>query len=417
MTTISRASSPTPSGANLETVRRGNLSAILTHAHLHPGTSRSEFVALTGLNRSTVGALVGELAEHGLVAESPGERLGSPGRPSPTVRPVPGGAVVLALEPAVDSLAAAVVGLGGVIHELVRVDRPRGHTSPGSTIDDLVDLVHGMGAVDRFADRLVGIGVSAMAIVRRDDDVILLAPNLGWTDLAFGELLTDALRFDLPVAVGNEADLGAVAEHLRGAGQGSDDLIYLSSEVGVGGGVIIGGQTLSGTAGFGGEVGHITVNPDGRMCSCGSHGCWETEIGELALLRYAGHGGDGGREAVDAVFAAAEAGSPTALRAFAEVGRWLGLGLASLVNIFNPRLVVLGTRFARMHPFTQEAMHRELDFRALRMSRELVSVVPGRLGLDAPLLGAAESAFAPLLRDPIAWVERHERAATRGRIA
>jgi len=416
-TTIVQASSSALTGANLETVRRDNLSAILRHVHLHPATSRSAFVALTGLNRSTVGDLVGELAERGLVRESPGERLGQPGRPSPTVHAVADRAVVLAVEPAVDSLAVAVVGLGGTIHELVRVDRPRGHTSPESTVQDLVDLVHRVGAVARYADRMVGIGVSAMAIVRRSDGFILLAPNLGWTDLALDRMLVEALGMDLPVTVGNEADMGAVAEHLRGAGQGSDDLIYLSTEVGVGGGVIIGGQPLAGLAGFGGEVGHIAVNPEGRICSCGSRGCWETEIGELALLRYAGHGGDGGREAVDAVFAAAEAGSPTALRAFAEVGRWLGLGLASLVNIFNPGLVVLGTRFARMHPFTQDAMQRELDARALRMARDLVTVVASRLGVDAPLLGAAETAFAPLLRDPIAWVERHDRLAGQARTA
>ena len=130
---------------------------------------------------------------------------------------------------------------------------------------------------------------------------------------------------DLPVTVGNEADLGAVAEHPRGAGQGSDDLIYLSTEVGVGGGVIIGGQPLAGPAGFGGEVGHIAVNPEGRPCSCGSRGCWETEIGELALLRYAGHGGDGGREAVDAVSRrpSRRADGPPGVR---QVGRWLGFG-------------------------------------------------------------------------------------------
>ena len=178
--------------------------------------------------------------------------------------------------------------------------------------------------------------------------------------------------------------------------------------MGVGSGVIIGGQPLSGTAGYGGEAGHMAVNPDGRMCACGSRGCWETEIGELALLRHAGRAGDGGREAVDAIFADVEAGSPGAMRAFAEVGRWIGLGLASLVNIFNPQLVVLGTRFSRMHPYIQEAMQRELDARALAMARDLVTVVPSRLGLDATLLGAAESAFAPLLRDPIAWASQRD---------
>ena len=392
-------------GANLETVRRDNLSTMLRHVHVHPGTSRSAFVALTGLNRSTVGALVGELADRGLVHEGPGERLGQPGRPSPAIRPVAESAAVLALETAVDSIAVAIVGLGGTIHEFVRVDRPRGRTSPEATIADLSALVRGLTTIDRYADRLVGIGVSAMAIVRRSDGFILLAPNLGWTDVALDRLLGEAIGLDLPITVGNEADLGAVAEHLRGAGQGYDDLIYLSSEVGVGGGVIVGGQPLAGTAGFGGEVGHMVVNPDGSMCACGSRGCWETEIGELALLRYAGRGGEQGRDRLDAVFAAADAGEPVALRAFAEVGRWLGLGLASLVNVFNPGLVVLGTQLARMDPYTHAAMLREFDARALRMSHDLVRVVPGQLGIDAPLLGAAEAAFAPLLRDPVGWID------------
>ena len=415
-TTITVPRSPIPIGANLETVRRDNLSTLLRHVHLHPSASRSDLVALTGLNRSTVGALVGELAENGLVHETRGTRFGQPGRPSPLVRPVADRAVVLALEPAVDSLAVGVVGLGGTVHELVRVDRPRGRTSPEATVDDLAALVERVGAVQRFADRLVGIGVSAMAIVRREDGYILLAPNLGWTNVDLRALLPPALGLDLPITVGNEADLGAVAEHLRGAGRGSDDLIYLSAEVGVGSGVIIGGQHLAGAAGYGGEVGHIAVNPDGRLCACGSRGCWETEIGELALLRHAGRSG-GGREAVDALFADAEAGSPPALRAFAEVGRWIGLGLASLVNIFNPKLVVLGTHLARMHPYTREAMHRELDARALSMARELVTVVPSQLGVDAPLLGAAESAFAPVLRDPIGWATRDELRRTGRRTA
>jgi predicted NBD/HSP70 family sugar kinase len=405
-TTITLPRSPIPIGANLETVRRDNLSTLLRHVHLRPTVSRSDLVALTGLNRSTVGALVGDLADHGLVRETRGSRLGQPGRPSPVVRPVADRAVVLALETAVDSLAVGVVGLGGVVHELVRVDRPRGHTSPESTVADLAALVERTGAVRGYADRIVGIGVSSMAIVRRDDGFILLAPNLGWTNVDLRSQLEAALGLGLPITIGNEADLGAVAEHVRGAGRGSDDLIYLSAEVGVGSGVIIAGQPLAGAAGYGGEVGHIAVNPDGRLCACGSRGCWETEIGELALLRYAGRSGGGGREAVDAVFADAEAGSPSALRAFAEVGRWIGLGLASLVNIFNPRLVVLGTHLARMHPYTREAMHRELDARALSMARELVTVVPSELGVDAPLLGAAESAFAPVLRDPIGWANR-----------
>lgn len=397
---------PAPvSGGNLETVRRENLASLLRHVHVHPGASRSELVALTGLNRSTVGALVGELTERGLVSEARGESLGQPGRPSPSILPRPDGAVTLALEASVDSLAAGVVGLGGVVHELVRVDRPRGRLSPEATVDDLVALTGRLTTLERHAPRLVGIGVSVVAIVRGFDGFVVMAPNLGWSNVPFGDWLGEGLGLALPITVGNEADCGAVAEHLRGVGQGCDDLIYLSGEVGAGAGVIIGGQPLVGTAGYGGEVGHLAVNPDGRACGCGSRGCWETEIGELALLRHAGVGGDGGREAVDQVFAAAADGAPTALRAFDEVGRWVGIGLAGMVNIFNPRLVVLGTLFGRMYPYIRGAMEREVELRSLWMARELVRVVPSDLGADARLLGAAETAFARVLRDPVGWAD------------
>ena len=398
-----RRTRPKLLGANSETGRRDNLRTLIRHVHLAGATSRSDLVRLTGLNRSTVGALVGDLVRHGLVYEGRGATLGLPGRPSPIVHPGSRAAVVLGLEAAVDSLAVAVVGLGGVTHDIVRVDRPRGRTSPQETVDDLAEMAIDALGRNGITHQLVGIGVSAVALVRGDDGFVVLAPNLGWGEVPLGRLVGAAIGRDVPVVVGNEANLGALAEHRRGWGAGLDDLIYLSGEVGVGSGVIVGGQPLAGSAGFGGEVGHIALNPDGRACACGSRGCWETEIGERALLRHAGYPGDGGREAVDAVFADARAGSATALRAFDEVGRWLGLGLAALVNIFNPRLVVLGTLFARMYPYTEAAMRRELESRALVATRGQVTIVPSQLGVDAPLLGAAELAFAPVLDDPLGW--------------
>jgi len=157
-----------------------------------------------------------------------------------------------------------------------------------------------------------------------------------------------------------EADLGALAELRRGAGIGSEHVLFISGEVGVGGGLIVDGRPLTGFAGYGGEVGHMPVNADGRPCGCGSTGCWETEVGEDALLRRAGRPVDGGREAVDAVLAAAAAGDPEATAAVGEVGRWLGIGLAGLVNVLDPRLVVMGGHFARLFPLVREPLEREL---------------------------------------------------------
>jgi predicted NBD/HSP70 family sugar kinase len=242
-----------------------------------------------------------------------------------------------------------------------------------------------------------------VGVVRRSDGFVRMAPNLGWRDVALGDRLIHGLDTSLPVSIANEADLGALAEQRRGAAVGADYVLFVSGEVGVGGGLIVDGQPFTGLAGYGGEVGHIPVNPAGAVCRCGSVGCWETEVGESALLTRAGRPPDGGRGEVDAVLRDAASGSPTALRALDDVGRWLGVGLAGLVNVLNPELIVLGGLFSRIYPYVVASLHAELDRLALEASREIVRVVPATLGEDAPLLGAAELAFEPLLADPAAW--------------
>lgn len=389
-------------GQRSETVRRANLGAIVRALHEGGALTRSDLVARTGLTRSAIRDLVGELAAAGIVAEEGTVRLGTPGRPSPLVRIVPEGGVVLALEIAVDSLAAAIVGLGGTVIERRRVDRPRGHSAVEEVVADLVALAGEAGAAPPAPEPTVGIGVAVVGVVRRADGLVSMAPNLGWRDVPLGAHLVAAFGADLPVSVANEADLGVLAEHRRGEAAGVDDVLYLSGEVGVGGGLIVDGRPLTGAAGYGGEVGHVPFDPDGAACRCGSTGCWETLIGEGALLRLAGYPETGGRAAVDAVLADAAAGMPRARAALDHVGRWLGIGLAGLVNVLDPRLVILGGLFGRIHPYVEATVERELDRRALAAPRSLVRVVPARLGIDAPLVGAAELALEPLLADPTA---------------
>ncbi|MDO8483680.1 MAG: ROK family protein [Candidatus Limnocylindrales bacterium] len=391
-------------GQRSETVRRANLSAIVRELHLRGPISRSELVAWTGLTRSAIRSLVGDLVAGDLVAEEAAVRLGTPGRPSPLVRLVAENAVVLALEIAVDSLAVATVGLGGDVLWQRRVERLRGHSLLEEIVSDLADLAASARSRRPADETPIGVGVGVAGIVSRVDGLVAFAPNLGWIDVPLGDRLAEALDLRVPVAVANEADLGALAEFRRGAARGADDILYVHGEVGVGGGIIVDGRPLSGIAGFGGEIGHMPINPAGRACRCGSVGCWETEVGEGVLLARAGYPVDGGSAAVDAVLADAAAGRPQALDALREVGRWLGIGLAGLVNVLNPRRVVLGGLFSLIHPFVADRVEEELDRRALAAPRRLVSVVPATLGVDAPLLGAAEMAFDPLLADPAAWL-------------
>ncbi|HEX7224575.1 MAG TPA: ROK family transcriptional regulator [Candidatus Limnocylindria bacterium] len=397
-------------GQRSETVRRSNLSAIVRELHLRGPRSRSELVARTGLTRSAIRGLIGELSAAGLVGETRNEPDGAPGRPSPLVHPNPGGAMVLAFEVKVDSLAAALVGFGGRVQALRRVDRPRAHLSLDEIVADLVALAV---PLLRRADpeTLVAVGVAVAGIVRRADGLVRMAPNLGWRDEPLGLRLAEALDVDVPVLVANEADLGGLAEHRRGAAARVDDVVYVTGEVGVGGSITVGGQALVGSAGYAAEIGHMAVNPSGSRCGCGSSGCWETEIGERAILLRAGRDPHGGREGIDELVAAVLAGEPAALRAIEEVATWLGIGLATLVNIFNPALVVLGGVFERIHPVVGRTVERTLADRSLPAARELVRIVPGTLGENGPIIGAAELAFEELLHDPAARIRPRALAA------
>lgn len=396
-------------GQRSETVRRANLSAIASELHLRGPLSRSELVARTGLTRSAIRGLIGEFVVADLAREARSASLGVPGRPSPLVRPNQARAVVLAVEITVDSLGVALVGFGGAVLDRRRVDRPREHLAVDQILGDLADLAGPVLSRIPSPDALVGVSVGVVGLIRRSDGQVLLAPNLGWHDVPLAPRLAEALGTSVDVAVANEADLGVLAEHRRGAAVGVDDVIYISGEVGVGGGILVGGLPLEGSHGYAGEIGHVLVNASGSPCRCGSIGCWETEIGEQALLVRAGRPPGGGRAAIDAVLAAAERGSRGELEAIEETGRWLGVGIAGLVNIFNPRLVVLGGLFARIHPFVAGTVGEALDDRALAAPRELVQVVPAALGADATLIGAAELGFEPLLRDPAAWLAHHAR--------
>jgi predicted NBD/HSP70 family sugar kinase len=376
--------------------------------------SRSELVARTGLTRSAIRGLIGEFVASDVVVEERAALAGLPGRPSPVVRPISEAVLVLALEITVDSSAAAVVGLGGEVLEHRRVDRPRNRTAPEDLLGDLRELTSRLELLRTSRDAFIGIGVAVAGVVRRTDGWVSTAPNLGWHDVQLGALLGPALGLDLPIHIANEGDLGALAELRRGAGRGADDMVFVSGEVGVGGGVIINGRPLTGAAGFAGEVGHMPVNPSGGACRCGSTGCWEVEVGEEALLRGAGRSPDGGRPAVDAVVAGAFAGEPAASASVDRVGRWLGVGLALLVNLLNPRVVVLGGLFGRIHPLVAAAIEVELDRRALAAPRALLRVAAAELGEDAPLIGAAELAFEPFLADPAPWLGPRELLAAAG---
>lgn len=396
----------TGTGTNQEGVRRHNLGTLLGHLHRAGRISRAELTARMGLNRSTIAGLVAELESLGVAeqVEPSGVRLGA-GRPSVDVRAADSGAYVLAAEVKVDGLVVARVGIGGAVLDRAAAPTPASR-DPEDVATAVAELLRTVTTGAPAGAALVGVGISVPGIVGASDGLVRFAPNLAWTDVPFSKILGERLGAIGAPVIGNDADLGALAEHHRGVGVGIDDLIYLSADVGIGAGVIVGGRALQGTGGYAGELGHLAHTPDGILCRCGSRGCWETEIGASAIAhavacppeQLASLG-----SYLDDVTVATDD-----LRA---VGHHLGRGLASVVNLLNPQTIIVGGYLRSLYPLVRRDVDEALRERALHAPHQQVSIALPGLGGDSVLLGAAEIAFQPLLADPVATLAQSCREA------
>lgn len=386
----------TLTGTSTDELRRANLRAILQTVHTRGPTTRAVLTRQLGLNRSTIGGLTGELQALGLVSERTASVEGRSGRPSHLVVPRNDN-VVVAVDLGVDRIAVALVGLGGEV--LDRHSRPhqRGEHDVAHVVESVGQMVEDILAGARQL-RCLGTGVAVPGAVRASDGLVRFAPNLGWVEEAFSDLL--AARLGQPVSTGNDANLGVLAEHVRGAAVGYNEVAYLNASVGIGGGFLLGGIPLTGSRGYAGEVGHMQVDSGGPVCRCGAVGCWEMKVGENALLRLAGRLPGGGPTAIAEVIAAARAGEARAGAAVAEVAEWCGVGIRSVVNLFNPEIVVLGGSLAQVWLAAEQQVSEALLRSTLLSLGADLTIRAARLGEDSALIGAAELAFAPVLQHP-----------------
>lgn len=382
------------SGARPDEVRRHNRTVLLRRLHVGGPCTRASLATELGLNRSTIKALVDGLAESGVVEERVPRMRSGAGRPSLLVLPQPHAAVVLAVDVRVEQVAIALVGLGGEMLGRNSWNLRSRTREPDEVITHVIESTRVLA--DELGVAMVAAGVSVPGVVRRSDGLVHEAPNLHWTNVPVGERL--ATVFQVPIRVGNDAELGALAEHLRGAARDSSDAVYVSADVGVGGGVISSGAVLRGAAGYVGEIGHMVVRPGGRPCYCGSQGCWETEVGEPALCRALDLPEGSPRGAVVAELRALRARPDEVPAPLTEFVEWLTVGLVNIVNVLGPELVVLGDLFTALPGWLISDTGRAVRRRSL-VSRAVggTRIVASTLGADAKLIGAAELAFEPVL--------------------
>jgi glucokinase len=303
--------------------------------------------------------------------------------------------------------AALVDGSGQVLARAAqRTDAVGGPHAVLQQIQQLVaETTQGMAYRD-----LRGVGVSAPGPLDAQAGVILGIPTLaGWVDVPLVAWLQQAL--DLPVTLENDGIAAAIGEWRFGAGRGLSDFVYVTVSTGIGGGVIADGRVLRGRGQLAGHIGHMTIAPDGAVCSCGNPGCWEaqasgTALGQIARQRVASSPGSllaahGESLSAREVMAAARAGDVLALELVEREAQLLGIGIVNLLHLYSPQAVVVGGGVAQGFDLLQPGIDQHVRTRALPPFRA-VPVVPAQLGQNSGLVGAASLVLAQEAHRPLA---------------
>jgi len=400
-------------------IRKFNTAVILDILRRFAPLSRAELAAHTGLNRSTVSIIVNTLIEEGSVHEA---ELQSPkiGRPGMLLVLNNKGGFAIGVEIGVNFISVILTDFTANIlwRQRVCTDLLEDQILIIDRASELTQKAVEVGTEENL--RPLGIGVGVPGLVDTARGRLIFAPNLRWNNVPLRLMWSQ--RFDLPIFVENEANAAALGEYYFGVARGVDNFVYLSAGIGLGGGVMIDGKLFRGSRGYAGEVGHMTVDPEGDLCGCGKRGCWETKVGARALicgvqntlandthsLIYDLVGGDLTQITTDVVVEAARSGDSVSIKALENVGKYLGIGVVNLINIFNPELIVLGGALSLANEFLLSAIENTVCESALKPSCEGIQFAASAHGEDACVMGAVALVLDDILREPmflprVAW--------------
>jgi len=397
--------------ADQAAVRKHNTATVMDVLRHHAPLSRAELATRIGLNRSTVSSIIYDLLQQGLICETELQtaRMGRPGMLL-TLNPQGGGAI--GVEIGVDFISILLCDFLAQV-----LWRERIATTLGDTQDVILEraaalISRALTIAATHHLRLMGIGVGLPGLVDLNEGKLIVAPNLRWRDVPLRALWSQ--RFGLPIFVENEANAAALGEYYFGVARDVKNFLYLSAGVGLGGGIILNGQLFRGSHGYAGEIGHMTLYPNGIRCGCGKIGCWETVVGPRALIRRVQHDVENGASSlvqtlvsgdlaaitVATIVEAANAGDATALAALADVAHHLGVGIANLVNIFNPSLVVLGGALNTASRFLLPTIETAFKENVLGPAQNDLRIAPSAHGADACVIGAVTLVLDEILRTP-----------------
>jgi glucokinase-like ROK family protein len=402
-------------------VRERNLAIMLNYIwEAGQPIARPRLTEISGLNKSTVGALLTQLETWGFIRET-GHSASHPGRPGALIDLNPDAGRMIGIEIGVVYMAIALTDMKAQIVWERRVETAFDSSQPqdqneATVLEQAEQLLDEAYAVARVGGyRVFGIGVAFPGLIDHARGTVLFAPNLGWRNVPLRERWWK--RFGVPVIVENDANAAAIGEQMLGVARLEDNFIYLSASIGLGAGIVIDRKIYGGVGGFAGEVGHTTVKPDGPLCKCGNRGCWETLITPKAILQRVREEVLAGQSPtllpmfdehaphyrLNDFLPAADRGEQAVLRALEETGSYLGIGVANLINIFNPSMVVLGGVFNLVGPYLLEFVQREVDNRTLSDTREVVTVTLSAFRFYDGVIGGVSLILREILNNPTAW--------------
>ncbi len=381
-------------GQNRDDVRQHNLATLLRMIHESGTISRSLLAASSGLNRSTISDLVQELEDLNLVTEHESSLTSGVGRPSIQVS-ASNKVVAFAVNPDIDAVTVGLVGLGGEV--IKRKRQPlTAPVKPEKAVQVAKQIIADMREEFSSDIQIAGIGLAIPGQVRVEDGVVRLAPHLGWVEVPIAKMMNQATG--LPVYADNDASIGCNAEHTFGAGRDCDDMVYLfASTGGIGGGVIVDGHQLRGSAGYGGELGHVRITSSSDPDYSGLPGTLESEVRREEVL-----------DAVklyaatdeELLLALAQTQDNKATKVIQRQIDSLAIAIANFVNIFNPQTVVLGGYLSGLLSFDGERLFEGVKRHSLTSANDSVVIRSGELGANLLMIGAAEVAFNELISNP-----------------
>ncbi len=386
--------------ADQKLVRKMNNNIIIEILRKEAPVSRANLAAITGLNRSTVSSIIDELIEGGWVRET-SFQTSKIGRPGLLLEINPKGGFAIGMEIGVDFLLCVTTNFSAEViwHKRVEIDPNDGQVIILQKAFELAAEAIDFGKNE--CGRGLGIGIAIPGLVDVRNGLLKLAPNLKWENVPLRLIWNQ--QFHYPVYVENDGNAAALGEYYFGAARGTKDFIYIAAGYGLGSGIMVDGKVLRGNKGYASEVGHMTYTPNGALCSCGKHGCYETVIGPRAviegvkeLIREKGSDktiikiSEADKNAInyDAVVNAALENDPIAIDALKDVGCKLGLVVSHLVNIFDPKMVILGGALNYAKDFIQPVVEKVVRENALLLCQEDLEITNSHLGQDSSVMGA-----------------------------